>query len=952
MDERAISFGPYRLLAARRLLLEGDQPVRLGSRAFDILEALVERAGEVVGKEQLIARAWPKTYVEEANLKIQVSALRRALGDGQDGNRYVITVPGRGYNFVAPVRREEPSRAPLPPIVASTAAHNLPIAVTRMIGREEAVAALASRLSRERLVTIVGPGGIGKTTVALAVAERVVAGYEHGVWLVDLAPLADPRLVPSAVATVLGLEVRTEDPLPALIAALRDNRMLLLLDNCEHVIEAVAGLAAALLGGTSGVSILATSREPLGIAGEREYRLAPLRSPQASSRLTAAEAVTFPAVQLFVERVTATVEDFALTDANAPLVVEICRRLDGLPLAIEFAAPRVEVLGIEGLAARLDESLQLLGVRRRTTMPRHQTMRAVVDWSYGLLSEDEQLVFRALGIFAGGFTVEAAAAVAMDAANTRTVAIDRLADLVAKSLVVADVSGTKPRFRLLDTTRAYAIEKLGASGERERIARRHAEYYRDLFERAEREVSARPSGEWLVDYAGELDNLRAALDWAFSPSGVESIGVALTVAAIPLWLQLPMVDECRSRVQQVFASLAREAPIDARGEMKLQAALAASLLFTKGAIPAARQACTAALRLADSLGDTEYQLRASWVLWAHHTNTGELAAALAVARRFHTLALEHADPATLPIANRMMGMSYHYLGDQTNAWRHIEQMLSADIGPQRRSPLIRFWFDQKVAGRVVQARILWLRGFADQAWRTVQSAVDDAEALADPATLCYALSHGGCLVALWVGNLAAAERYAEMLLDHSRKHGFAVWNDFASRLKGIVLVKTGDLDGGSPLLRASLHEITGSNADLWFLTGLGQMAEALGQAGRFADGIATVERGLDRSQRGWLAPELLRIKGELLLLQGTTGTTEAVEDVFRRALDGAHEQGTPSWELRAATSLARLLRHQGRTADATTCLRPVYDRFTEGFDSTDLVAAKQLLDELDNRAPR
>jgi predicted ATPase/DNA-binding winged helix-turn-helix (wHTH) protein len=941
MDERAISFGPYRLLAARRLLLEGDQPVRLGSRAFDILEALVERAGEVVGKEQLIARAWPKTYVEEANLKIQVSALRRALGDGQDGNRYVITVPGRGYNFVAPVRREEPSRAPLPPIVASTAAHNLPIAVTRMIGREEAVAALASRLSRERLVTIVGPGGIGKTTVALAVAERVVAGYEHGVWLVDLAPLADPRLVPSAVATVLGLEVRTEDPLPALIAALRDNRMLLLLDNCEHVIEAVAGLAAALLGGTSGVSILATSREPLGIAGEREYRLAPLRSPQASSRLTAAEAVTFPAVQLFVERVTATVEDFALTDANAPLVVEICRRLDGLPLAIEFAAPRVEVLGIEGLAARLDESLQLLGVRRRTTMPRHQTMRAVVDWSYGLLSEDEQLVFRALGIFAGGFTVEAAAAVAMDAANTPTVAIDRLADLVAKSLVVADVSGTKPQFRLLDTTRAYAIEKLGASGERERIARRHAEYYRDLFERAEREVSARPSGEWLVDYAGELDNLRAALDWAFSPSGVESIGVALTVAAIPLWLQLPMVDECRSRVQQVFASLAREAPIDARGEMKLQAALAASLLFTKGAIPAARQACTAALRLADSLGDTEYQLRASWVLWAHHTNTGELAAALAVARRFHTLALEHADPATLPIANRMMGMSYHYLGDQTNAWRHIEQMLSADIGPQRRSPLIRFWFDQKVAGRVVQARILWLRGFADQAWRTVQSAVDDAEALADPATLCYALSHGGCLVALWVGNLAAAERYAEMLLDHSRKHGFAVWNDFASRLKGIVRVKTGDLDGGSPLLRASEP-----NADLWFLTGLGQMAEALGEAGRFADGIAAVERGLDRSQRGWLAPELLRIKGELLLLQGTTGTTEAVEDVFRRALDGAREQGTPSWELRAATSLARLLRHHGRTADATTCLQPVYDRFTEGFGTADLIAAKQLLDEL------
>jgi predicted ATPase len=208
------------------------------------------------------------------------------------------------------------------------------------------------------------------------------------------------------------------------------------------------------------------------------------------------------------------------------------------------------------------------------------------------------------------------------------------------------------------------------------------------------------------------------------------------------------------------------------------------------------------------------------------------------------------------------------------------------------------------------------------------------------------LSHGGCLVALWVGNLAAAERYAEMLLDHSRKHGFAPWNDFASRLKGVVLVKTGDLDAGSPLLRAGLDEITDPNSGLWFLTGLSEMAEALGHAGRIADGLATVERGIDRSQRGWLAPELLRIKGELLLSQGTTGTTETVEDVFRQALDWAREHGSLSWELRAATSLARLLRDQGRPADATACLQPIYDRFSEGFGTADLIAAKQLLDDL------
>ncbi len=952
MDGRAISFGPYRLLAAQRLVLEGDKPVRLGSRAFDILAALVERAGEVVSKEELIARAWPATYVDEANLKIQVSALRRALGDGQGDNRYIATVVGRGYNFVAPIREEEPSLSPPSPAIAPAAPHNLPFATTRMIGRDEIVTTLVTQLSRRRLVTVAGPGGIGKTTVGLAVAERMIGAYEHGVWLVDLAPLRDPGLVPRAVATVLGLDTRTEDPLAALVAALRDNRMLLMLDNCEHVIDAAAGLAAAVLSGTPGVTILATSREPLGVQGERVNRLGALSSPEPSPAVTATEAAAFPAVQLFVERVTAIVEDFALTDANAALVVAICRRLDGLPLAIEFAAPRVEALGIEGLASRLDDSLRRLsGTQRRAAMPRHRTMRAVIGWSYGLLSQNEQRFFRALGMFAGGFTADAAATVAMDAATTGAEAIDRLADLVAKSLVVADASGTRPRFRLLETIRAFAIEQLIESGERERIAGLHAGYYRDLFERAEREAPARPVGEWLADYAVEVDDLRAALDWAFSPGGVEPIGVALTVAAIPLWLQLPMIDECRARVEQVFASLERqtgagEVPIDARDEMKLQAALGASLLFTIGATPAARQASTAALRLAESLGDTEHQLRALWELWVHHTNTGELAAAQAVARRFYALALEDADPATLPIADRMMGMSYHYLGDQTNAWRHIERMLSADVDPRRRSPLIRFWFDQKVAGRIALARILWLRGFADQAWRTVRTAVGDAEALADPATLCYALCHGGCLVALWVGNLAAAERYAEMLLDHSRKHGFAVWNDFASRLRGVVLVKTGDLDGGAPLLRAGLHEITEPNSNLWFLTTLTQMAEALGHAGRVADGLATVERGIERSQRGWLAPELLRIKGELLLLQGTTGTTEAVEDVFRQALDGAREQGSLSWELRAATSLARLLLNQGRPADATACLQPIYDRFTEGFSTADLIAAKQLLDDL------
>jgi predicted ATPase/DNA-binding winged helix-turn-helix (wHTH) protein len=662
--KNALAFGPFRLLSAQRLLLDGDKPVRLGSRAFDILAALVERAGEVVGKEALIARAWPQTFVEESNLKLQISALRRALGDGQGGHRYVVNVPGRGYNFVAPIRLEEPPKAPLPRTIAPAGVHNLPLAITRVIGREETVATLVSWLSRQRLVTIVGPGGIGKTTVGLAVAERMIEGHKHGIWLVDLAPLGDPRLVPSAVATVLGLEIRTADALPGLVAGLRERRILLLLDNCAHLIDAAARLAAALLSGAPGVNILATSREPLGVAGERQYRLGPLSSPQPSSRLTAAEAEVFPAVQLFVERVTAVVEDFALTDANAPLVAEICRRLDGLPLAIEFAAPRVEVLGLEGLAVHLDNSLPLLGARRRAAMPRHRTMRAVVDWSYRLLGEDEQLFFRALGIFTGGFTVEAAGAVAMDAAKARIDAIDRLADLVAKSLVVADVNEVKPRFRLLDTTRAYAIEKLDESGERERIARRHGEHYRDVFERAEAEATARPAGEWLADYACEIDNLRAALDWAFSPGGDAAIGAALIAGAGPLWINLSLLEECRGRVERALARLDLTVDRDLRHEMRLHAALGMSLNYTTGPISATEAAWAKTLEIAKTLDDTEFQLRALRGLWAHHMNAGEYRRALEFAQNFRKLAATSADPADLDFGDRMVALMLHYLGDQ------------------------------------------------------------------------------------------------------------------------------------------------------------------------------------------------------------------------------------------------------------------------------------------------
>ena len=925
--------------------------MRLGARAFDILIALVERAGEVVSKEELIAQAWPATFVAEANLKIQVSALRRVLGDGQGDNRYVATVVGRGYNFVAPIREEVPSpNAPSPTIAP---AHNLPFATTRVIGREEIATRLVAQLSRERLVTVVGPGGIGKTTNALAVAEQMIGAYEHGVWLVDLAPLRDPGLVPSAVATVLGLETRTEDPLPGLVAALRDNQTLLILDNCEHLIDAVADLAAAVLSGAPGVIILATSREPLGIPGERVHRLGPLSSPEPSPGLTSAQAAAFPAVRLFVERVTAIVEDFALTDANASQVVAICRRLDGLPLAIELAAPHVEVLGLEGLATRLDASLRRLsGARRRAAMPRHRTMQAVIDWSYDLLSEDEQRFFRALGIFAGGFNGEATAAVAMDAATTGANALDRVAGLVAKSLVAADVSGAQPRFRLLDTTRAFVLAKLDTSGGRDSIARRHAEYYRQLFSRAEAEAPARVTGDWLADYAQEIDNLRAALDWAFSPTGEASIGVALTASAFPLWSRLSLLEECRGRARRSLEALATppaDEPREAQREaMRLNAALGA-------ATPEASEmvaAFTSALDLARRLGDREYQLRALWGLYFYQAASGQFRTARPFALEFHALALHGSGRNDLVFGEHVMGLAEHYVGDQLSARRRLEHVLELDaveahgVDISRFQDLVRFGMDSRLSTRIFRARVLWLQGFADQAVRMVEKSLGEAAATGHAVSQCYVLATAACQIAFWTGDQAAAARYTVTLIDLSRQHVLPHWSAYGVRFERVLVAKAGGLGGGSPRRSGGQEGNADPNFSFRSVTGLMPLAEALGQVGRIAEGLAVVEVGIEQFEGNCFTPELLRLRGELSLLRGMPGAEAPAEIDFRQALDGAREYGALAWELRAATSLARLLRDQGRPADATACLQPIYDRFTEGFGTGDLIAAKQLLDNL------
>jgi DNA-binding winged helix-turn-helix (wHTH) protein len=368
-------FGSFHLVPAQRLLLDDGKPLRLGSRALEILIALVESAGKALPNDQIIARAWPDTIVAEASLRVHIGALRKALRDGRAGKRFIVNIPGRGYAFVAPVTRAQSRPAAVSPD-ATAARHNLPARLTRVIGRSNIIAGLAAELAGHRLLTVVGRGGIGKTTVAVAVAERLGASYPDGVWFVGLAALPDPDLVPTALCAALGVAVSGTQPISELAAWLRSKQALIVLDGCDHVIDAAAALVEAILQAAPGVCVLATSREPLRAQGERLHRLAALELPSNSAGLSAVEALRYSAVQLFAERAMAGAAGFELADADVPAVLEICRRLDGLPLALELAAVQVEFLGIKGVARRLDDRLALVVKGRRTALPHHQTLRA------------------------------------------------------------------------------------------------------------------------------------------------------------------------------------------------------------------------------------------------------------------------------------------------------------------------------------------------------------------------------------------------------------------------------------------------------------------------------------------------------------------------------------------------------------------------------------------------
>ncbi|WP_257168164.1 helix-turn-helix transcriptional regulator [Bradyrhizobium sp. SRS-191] len=937
-QDSAIAFGPFRLRPKSRLLEKNGAPLHLGGRALDILICLAERAGEVVDKRELVKRVWADVNVDEGSLRFHIAALRKALGEGGEGSRYIVNVPGRGYCFAVPLSRPALSQAR--PAEIASSVRLLPAPLARMIGRDDAVEKITSELSLHRFVTIVGPGGIGKTSVALAVAHRQLPLFDGQVSFVDFGAVTDPRLVPGSIASALGLTVNSEDPIPGLLTFLRSRHMLLVFDSCEHLLDELAPLAERLVREAPNLHVLATSRESLRSEGERVYRLFPLDCPPQQDGLGVAEILAYPASQLFVERIAESLSEFELSQDEAPLVADICRRLDGIALAIELAAGRVNAYGIAGTAELLDSRFSLLWRGRRTAIPRHQTLSAALSWSYDLLPPVESAMLRGLSVFVGPFTLEAALAVASCQGIDEQEGMEAISNLLSKSLIATSPAQRRLRYRLLDTTRAFVADKLVEHGEAPLVARAHAEYFRGFLRDISLKSNGLQSAGGFLPYADHLSNVRAALAWGFSEEGDRAVGVDLAASAAQFFLELTLLTECYRWTQQALAAL-DTAPADTRQEMTLQAALGVSVMFTQGNTDAVRSAFTRSLQLARELDDLHWQL---WLLRGLHiylTRVGDFHGALGIGLQGESVASRLNDPTSTLNGEWMLGVAHHLIGHQDKAVQFCESAMVHNPGSQRLN-IGHLGYDDRIVALVALARGLWLTGRPDRAIETARYTVREAEQLEQPLTLGIALIWT-IYVFLWVGDCASAESMIERLIDHAARHFLGPYHAVGVGQKGLLLLQRGDVDGGIEHLRRSQATLYATRHRIMTTVFATALAEGLASQGRLDEALATVDEAIAQigdHGESFDMPEMLRVRGDILAQLGNDAEAEIC---LQSALDLSRRQCAIAWELRGALSLCGIWRRTGRGDEASRMLEPLVAQFQEGLTSRDLARATDFL---------
>jgi predicted ATPase/DNA-binding winged helix-turn-helix (wHTH) protein len=770
-------FGPFSLEMPQLLLRRDGEAVKMGGRALNLLAVLAEAEGELVTHDTLSDRVWPRQTIDESAIRVHLSAARKVLAQ-VDGGNMIVAEAGRGYRLAVAVTREDAAQAE--PALARRA--HLPARLGTIFGRDGVIAKLAEELVERRFISVVGPGGIGKTTAATAIARMVSDTHGMNAWFLDLAPVADEAMVAAKLSAMLELPSSGTDLIPRIAARLAAEPALVLFDNCEHVVDEVARIAEQVLQHAPRLLLLATSREPLRAEGEWVHRLAALAVPLPDERTSVEAVAAYAAPALFTERARAVNADFRLDPQTAQAVAEICRKLDGMPLAIELAAARSDTMTPDAILAGLDDRFTLLTRGRRTALPRHRTLRAALDWSYDLLEAQARDLLDRLSLFRAGFDTESAIEMAAGAQISAVDAVDILAELVAKSMVVADMTRIGAQYRLLDTTRQYGLERLSESGANQQARRDHANVLLRRLADCNAAWEGKAPRDWLADFSGQIEDVRSAISWASGTretTGDARIATEMIIVAAPLWFHLSLPREFLRYAKAAIAAL-DDGDVECERQIELLMAYGHALWHTEGPTEAMAVAFDRALSLARAEGTHPLALRALWGVWAQQILAGHYAESLASARQFKAEVGPHGAFSDGQTAAHMLALSLHFCGDHAAALEMLNVVMTGDAIPERANHANHAQVDGKIAVMALLMRIKWRCGALPEALEMARDCAQDAAQIDHALSVCYGLAIGCIPVAIAAGESGLAKRWIDALAKQTERHGLDHWHSFVT----------------------------------------------------------------------------------------------------------------------------------------------------------------------------
>ncbi|MBB3916247.1 winged helix-turn-helix domain-containing protein [Rhizobium fabae] len=933
-----VAFGPFRLHLKLRRLFRDEEEVRLGNRAMELLIALAGKKGEVVTKRDLFDAAWPGIFIEDGNLKVTIASLRRTLRKYSAAGDYIKTFSNRGY-WLSDEAEGIASDEGNPQSIASTQIPHL----GNVIGRADEIAELCKTVGIGRLTNIVGAGGIGKTTVAIAVARIVEGEEEVPVTFVDLSRITDEEYVIPSLAAVLGINSGSQDRLDAISSTLAKRATLLVLDTCEHVSNAVAHLCEVVLRRTESVRILCTSRQVLRAKHEKVVWLAPLGVPPAGAAPAAEEVLAYPAPKLLVERASEA-GDYKLTDGEAGTVAEICRRLGGLPLAIELIAPRLLVEAAADVLRELDNRFAGFTGRELETPLRQRTLLATLEWSYAMLTESEAAVLRAASIFAQPFEPGALLRVISHHHFDPALVFDALAGLRSKSMLSIEHASDEMRFRLLDSTRAFAANLLEISGEVEQVSAAYARYVLEVFEKSITEQARLPAQKWYTTYATRAEELRKAITWALYQSGDTLLGLRLVVTGLPLWHELSMMEDARRNCEEALAAYDRISCSESALKLKLLLGLAAVTRFVSTDTDEAIATFEKAIKLSRDVGDKDAECQGLVALASYRLLPGYRTAAQETLAQLKNAAMQSGNRPALweheTLLAEMDVIQSDYPAVIARLERLREQIRNASDGTAS-----RFDADIRIRTENTLGAAQWLGSQRPgTGLRRVQTAAHWALEAHHGWTLIYCFTRGILFILSECRDYALGGHCLAKLREAIDRYEVPTWTPVAVCYAEAFDALSGSRRDPDAIMRAFDQLRTGlpqHGRHVYYAL----LTRALHEIGCVDEAARILNYVFEIGPQRSMLPELLRLKA---IEERSKGRDDDAHLTLSRALAIAEDHGSWAWRLRAATDLASLLLEKFQVNDAKTVLEPVYGQFLDGFVTPDLQRANKVLDDLNS----